>query len=46
MASPSHKRNILNRRFRHLGIGVALGAPVAVDHAATYTTHFGRRTRR
>jgi len=47
MASPGHKRNILDQRFRHLGIGVALGAPTSVgDAAATYTTHFGRRTQR
>jgi uncharacterized protein YkwD len=47
MASPSHRRNILDRRFREIGVGVALGAPESVpDEAAsaTYTTHFGRRT--
>jgi len=48
MASPGHKANILNARFRHLGVGIALGAPRSVDDAAaaTYTTHFGRRARR
>lgn len=46
MKSPSHKRNILDRRFREIGIGIALGAPTAISagqDAATYTTHFGRR---
>ncbi|HEV2753267.1 MAG TPA: CAP domain-containing protein [Solirubrobacteraceae bacterium] len=48
MNSPGHQRNILDRRFRHLGIGIALGAPRSVGEAeaATYTTHFGRRARR
>ena len=46
MDSPGHKANILNRRFRHIGVGVVLGAP-ADDQgmpSATYTTDFGRRT--
>lgn len=48
MRSPGHKRNILNRRFRHIGIGVVLGAPddVGGQPAATYTTNFGLRVRR
>jgi uncharacterized protein YkwD len=47
MASSSHRRNILDRRFRHVGVGVAVGAPQNVPAeaaSATYTTHFGRRT--
>jgi uncharacterized protein YkwD len=45
MNSPGHRRNILNRRFRHVGIGVALGAPEDAQGmpAATYTTDFGFR---
>jgi uncharacterized protein YkwD len=46
MESPGHKRNILDRDFTEIGIGIALGAPVAAfasSGAATYTTEFGRR---
>jgi uncharacterized protein YkwD len=46
--SPGHRRNMLNRRFRDIGIGIALGAPqnVGGSPSATYTTEFGTRTRR
>jgi uncharacterized protein YkwD len=44
MHSPGHRANILNRRFREIGIGVVQGAPVSgTDHAATYATSFGTR---
>ena len=44
MRSPGHRANILNPRFREIGIGVVLGAPQpGVDHAATYATSFGTR---
>lgn len=44
MESPEHRANVLNRRFREIGIGVVRGAPVATQSAAvTYTTNFGRR---
>jgi uncharacterized protein YkwD len=43
MNSPGHKANILNRRFRHIGIGVAVGAPIGGAGGATYTTAFGKR---
>jgi uncharacterized protein YkwD len=44
MDSPAHRANILTRRFREIGIGVAEGAPVRVGvAAATYTTDFGSR---
>ncbi|HEV2769855.1 MAG TPA: CAP domain-containing protein [Solirubrobacteraceae bacterium] len=48
MNSPGHKHNILTPGFHHVGIGIVLGAPRSVGDAAaaTYTTHFGRRTRR
>ncbi len=44
MQSPGHRANILSRRFRDIGIGIALGAPAVVhasSGAATYTTDFG-----
>ncbi len=46
--SPGHRRNMLNRRFRDIGIGIALGAPenVGGSPSATYTTEFGTRSRR
>jgi uncharacterized protein YkwD len=46
MHSPGHRHNILNGRFRHIGIGVAIGAPEDAGGmpAATYTTDFGFRT--
>ena len=44
MNSPGHRANILNRRFREIGIGVVDGAPVpGTAHAATYATSFGTR---
>lgn len=44
MRSPGHRRNILDGRFREIGIGVVRGAPRAdVQRAATYATTFGRR---
>ena len=47
MASHGHRDNILNARFRHVGIGVATGAPADIGRAraATYTTDFGYRVR-
>lgn len=46
MRSPSHRRNILNGRFREIGVGIALGVPVdnprlADQPGATYATDFG-----
>jgi uncharacterized protein YkwD len=44
MDSPGHRQNILAARWRHIGVGVAPGAPVGVPgRAATYVTHFGWR---
>jgi uncharacterized protein YkwD len=45
MNSPGHRANILNRRFRQIGIGISFSAPVpdAGDSAGTYTTDFGTR---
>jgi uncharacterized protein YkwD len=47
MHSPGHRRNILDRRYRDIGIGVAMGAPEEVPgaSAATYSTVFGHRCR-
>jgi len=45
MDSPGHRKNILNGRYRHVGVGVAMGAPgiEGGGPAATYTTAFGTR---
>jgi uncharacterized protein YkwD len=44
MNSPGHRRNMLNRRFREIGIGVVFSAPNHTSPvAATYTTTFGTR---
>ena len=44
MNSPGHRANILNPRFREIGIGVVEGGPEAgTDQAATYATSFGTR---
>jgi uncharacterized protein YkwD len=43
MHSPPHRANILSRRFRDVGIGIAVGAPVG-GGGATYTTDFGRHS--
>jgi uncharacterized protein YkwD len=43
MNSPGHRANILDGDFRHIGIGIAAGAPGYPTNAATYTTHFGSR---
>ncbi len=42
MHSPGHRANILNGRFREIGIGIALGAPNG-RAGATYVNEFGRR---
>jgi uncharacterized protein YkwD len=48
MASPPHRANILQPRFRELGVGLVLGAPAAdvPGTAITATTNFGRHSRR
>ena len=45
MKSPPHRANILNRRFRDVGLGIALGAPSrgGPPGAATYGSEFGAR---
>jgi uncharacterized protein YkwD len=44
MNSSGHRANILNGRFRDIGVGIALGAPTrGASGGATYTTDFGRK---
>lgn len=45
MHSAGHKANILDGKFKEIGIGIASGAPVATASSvgATYTTDFGFR---
>ena len=47
MRSRGHRDNILERRYRNIGIGIVPAAPAAVGsrRAATYTADFGYRTR-
>jgi uncharacterized protein YkwD len=48
MRSPGHRRNILDRGFREIGIGIAAGAPRGAGAAVaggTYATEFGVRSR-
>jgi uncharacterized protein YkwD len=47
MNSAGHRRNILDRSFKEIGVGITLGAPVevsAAQAAATYATEFGARS--
>jgi uncharacterized protein YkwD len=45
MHSPPHRANILSRRFRDIGIGIAVGVPIhARFRGATYTLDFGWTT--
>ena len=48
MHSAGHRRNILDRTYRDIGIGVAAGAPEDVGGApaGTYTTVFGNQPTR
>lgn len=42
MASSAHRRNILARGFREIGIAIVVGAPAnGVSQASTYATEFG-----
>jgi uncharacterized protein YkwD len=40
MASPTHRALILNRVYRHVGIGIVRGTPAGVP-GGTYVAHFG-----
>ena len=42
MNSPGHRANILNPRFRQIGLGIAMGNPAgAAGGGATYASAFG-----
>jgi uncharacterized protein YkwD len=43
LSSPGHRRAMLSRRFRNIGVGVAMGAPVSgsFSNSAIYTADFG-----
>jgi uncharacterized protein YkwD len=43
MNSAGHRAMLLDRSFREIGVGLALGAPVAGMGGATLTLDFGRR---
>jgi uncharacterized protein YkwD len=45
MASPEHRRVMLERRWRQIGVGTAQGSPLGPDGPgmATYTVDFGFR---
>ena len=48
MQSADHRANLLDHRFADVGIGVAVGAPIALEPGelgGTYVTDFGRRLR-
>jgi uncharacterized protein YkwD len=48
MRSADHRANLLDRGFADVGIGIATGAPAALDDdetGGTYVTDFGRRVR-
>ena len=46
MASPGHRANILDRRYREIGLGLSPGNPARGDGAgATYATTFGQAAR-
>lgn len=45
MDSPGHRANILDARYREIGIGLTLGSPRGGD-GATYATEFGAVKRR
>jgi uncharacterized protein YkwD len=46
MQSPPHRKNLLDPMYNEVGIGIANGAPQALDageQGSTYVTDFGRR---
>jgi uncharacterized protein YkwD len=43
MASTPHRANILDGKFREVGLGIVAGAPGRSGGGGTYTTEFGRR---
>lgn len=45
MSSSGHRLNILNKKFREIGIGVRRGTYKSCGHATMYTVDFGTRRR-
>jgi uncharacterized protein YkwD len=45
LASSPHRRSILSRRYRNMGVGVSTGIPVGGRFGATYVQQFGWRSR-
>jgi uncharacterized protein YkwD len=45
LESPAHRSTLLSPRYRHVGVGVALGSPIGVNegNTAIYTADFGYR---
>jgi uncharacterized protein YkwD len=43
MDSPGHRRNVLRRSYREVGIGIVTGVPNGSTAGATYTLDFGVR---
>ena len=43
MASPGHRANMLQPKFREIGIGVVRASPRGSNNAATYAAEFGKR---
>jgi uncharacterized protein YkwD len=44
LGSPPHRANIMNKKFKFIGFGIAAKAPVTLSGAAvTYTINFGTR---
>lgn len=43
LASPAHRKNLLQRRFRYVGVGVVAGAFSGVDGATIVTAEFSGR---
>jgi uncharacterized protein YkwD len=43
LISPGHRQTMLSRRFRNIGVGVVMGAPVSgsFSNSAIYTADFG-----
>jgi uncharacterized protein YkwD len=41
MHSAGHRANILERHFRMIGVGIAIGSPSGDANGATYSTDFG-----
>jgi len=41
MASPPHRRTLLNPAYHRVGVGIAAGVPSGAGDGATYTADFG-----